>query len=89
MSEAETEEVVAAMIEVVVVGTAMIEAAAVTAKTEVATEMVAAAVTAKMAVVTETATAAVTAKMVVATETVMVVMGNAVADSNDGGNTGS
>jgi hypothetical protein len=33
--------------------------------------------------------AAVTAKMAVATETVMVVMGNAVADSNDGGNAGS
>jgi hypothetical protein len=74
MSEAEMEEVVAAMIEAVVVGTAMIEAAAVTAKMEVATETAAAAVMAKTAVVTETA---------------MVVTGNAAADSNDRGNTGS
>jgi hypothetical protein len=65
MSEAETEEVVAAMIEAAAAGTA------------------------KMEVATETAVVAVMAKMAIATETATVVMGNAAADSNDGGNSGS
>jgi hypothetical protein len=60
MSEVEMEETVAATIEAAAAETAMIEAAAVTAKMEV---------------VTETAMA--------------VMTGNAVADSNDGGNAGS
>jgi hypothetical protein len=52
MSEAEMEEAVEATIEAAAAGTATIEAVAVMAKMEVATEMAVAAVTAKTAVMT-------------------------------------